>query len=159
MKTKTYMDKSDWDEGPWQEEPDLAYWIDDATGYHCLINRTKTGILCGYVGIPENHPYVHRDDFDVELKVHGGITFAGSECHVDFGKHPEVAHAQSLIYAPAWWFGFDCAHSSDLMPTVKMNGLSSLALRDTYRTFDYVMLELMEMLKQLETIQLNQGTT
>lgn len=53
----TTQDKSTWGEGEWNSEPDKVQFQDEATGYPCLIVRARvTGSLCGYVGIPENHP-------------------------------------------------------------------------------------------------------
>ena len=31
-----YIDKSKWDSGPWQTEPDRISWVDPDTGYSCL---------------------------------------------------------------------------------------------------------------------------
>ena len=44
-------------EGPWKDEPDYQHWVDEKTGLDCLIVRQPSGgHLCGYVGIPKNHP-------------------------------------------------------------------------------------------------------
>lgn len=89
----TRLDKSDWPAGPWQDEPDKVQWVDEATGYDCLIVRNHGGALCGYVGVPEGHPY-HGVGYsgcaqkppcgesycghspDSRTEVHGGLTFA-----------------------------------------------------------------------------------
>lgn len=61
MDTKVWqdkgIDKSQWDEGPWKSEPDKVQWIDDKTGLYCMIIRGPVGALCGYVGVPEGHPF------------------------------------------------------------------------------------------------------
>lgn len=92
MLTKEYrtVDKSSWERGPWDSEPDKKQWLDQATGLPCLIVRNPMGALCGYVGVTKNHPAFGKsygdDDACVEgLEVHGGITFAdfcshGDEC-------------------------------------------------------------------------------
>jgi hypothetical protein len=49
--------KSKMPEGIWQEEPDYQHWIDEETGLDCLIVRNSGGALCGYVGIPQSHPF------------------------------------------------------------------------------------------------------
>lgn len=55
----------------------IADWIDEATGYRCLIMKTPLGVLCGYVGIPERHPLCNVYYNDVEdIEVHGGLTFS-----------------------------------------------------------------------------------
>lgn len=50
-------DKSTWGPGSWHDEPDKAQWTDEATGLPCLIVRNHSGSLCGYVGVPETHPW------------------------------------------------------------------------------------------------------
>jgi hypothetical protein len=62
------IDKSGWGEGPWQSEPDKIQWQDPDTGYPCLIvrNGMSMGFLCGYVGVPANHP-AHGLSYDGEL--------------------------------------------------------------------------------------------
>jgi hypothetical protein len=74
----TRIDKSSWPDGPWQNEPDKAQWIDKATGYDCLIVRNHSGAWCGYVGVPEGHPCHGKGYDDVDVDVHGGLTFADS---------------------------------------------------------------------------------
>lgn len=49
------IDKSLWNRGQWDNEPDKVQWIDDTTGLDCLIVRTHRGNLCGYVGVGPDH--------------------------------------------------------------------------------------------------------
>ncbi len=114
-KTWTTMDKAAWGPGPWQDEPDKEQWADEETGYACLIKRNHSGALCGYVGVPEGHPWHGKGYDEIEPDVHGGLTYAalcqeGPEgqtiCHVPAPGEPE----------PLWWLGFDCAHAWDLSP-------------------------------------------
>ena len=59
MQTIEYktVDKSNWERGEWDNEPDKKQWLDEATGLPCLIVRAPvTGSLCGYVGIAPEHP-------------------------------------------------------------------------------------------------------
>lgn len=119
-KEQTYIDKSEWEEGPWKNEPDRISWVDPKTGYDCLIKRNKnSGILCGYVAIKKNHPlygksYNNVDDYDnaLYIKVHGGLTYANA-CDGDpeFG----ICHL-TKDNDEEWWFGFDCHHAGDLHP-------------------------------------------
>lgn len=136
-KTWTTVDKTTWGSGPWLAEPDKEQWADEATGYPCLLKRSPLGALCGYVGVPEGHPW-HGADYDAVEPypdVHGGLTYAslcqeGPEdetiCHVPAPGEPE----------PLWWLGFDCAHSGDLMPAERhyFDG----ELYGTYQTAQYV---------------------
>ena len=58
METREYktVDKSTWDDGPWKDEPDKKQWQEETTGLPCLIVRNHMGALCGYVGVPKDHP-------------------------------------------------------------------------------------------------------
>lgn len=54
--------------------------------------------FCGYVNIPENHPYYNKDysQIDSGIDVHGGLTFSGRFYMFD-----------------GYWIGFDCNHYND----------------------------------------------
>ena len=55
--SKSFIDKSSWGLGEWLNEPDKIQWVGSDSDYDCLIVRSKiSGSLCGYVGIPKNHP-------------------------------------------------------------------------------------------------------
>ncbi len=59
MKTIEYrtLDRTEWQRGQWDSEPDKKQWLDEATGLPCLIVRQReAGHLCGYVGVPKSHP-------------------------------------------------------------------------------------------------------
>lgn len=58
-----YLDKAEWGQGPWQDEPDKVQWRDGATGLPCLIVRGPHGAFCGYVGVLDTHPW-HRKDYN-----------------------------------------------------------------------------------------------
>lgn len=108
------IDKSGWDAGPWQDEPDKVSWVDDETDLPCLIVRGPSS-LCGYVGVPEGHPWFEVHPwFDLEVDVHGGLTYA-DHCDKDAPEESGICH----IPAPGepdrvWWLGFDTAHHMDL---------------------------------------------
>jgi hypothetical protein len=92
MQTREWRtaDKSGWGSGPWQDEPDKLQWTDEATGLPCLIKRNThvTGALCGYVGVAEGHPDFQKDYDDVDVDVHGSLTFA------DFCHEPPEGHTK-----------------------------------------------------------------
>ena len=98
----------------WKNEPDRKHWVDPETGFDCLILRGPVGALCGYVGVPEGHPWYGKGHNDLEdIQVHGGLTYAdkcaGRICHDEkHGDHPAHNHV--------WWLGFDCAHAGDVIP-------------------------------------------
>ena len=81
--------------GPEKKSEILKKWI--SHGLDCLALQGPFGIN-GYVGIPENHPDYKKDYDDVEVDVHGGLTFA------DEGD-------DKLWKKGLWWFGFDTAHA------------------------------------------------
>lgn len=133
----TYQDRAKWPSGPWDSEPDKRQWTDPTTGLPCLIVRNHSGGLCGYVGVPPNHPHYGADYDDVPAEVHGGLTFAGS-CQE--GKREEgICH----VVAPGqpddvWWLGFDCVHYMDTAPVLLAYGCMS---DGTYRDVAYVTAE------------------
>lgn len=112
--------------GPWTGEPDKVVWVDPTTDLDCMILRNRMGALCGYVAVPEGHPWFEVGYDDVRLpwvkdqgedwpRVHGGLTFADF-CHEGKGD-------DAICHTPApgrpghvWWLGFDCAHSGDVAP-------------------------------------------
>lgn len=139
-----YVDKSDWDRGPWDDEPDKRQWKDEATGLPCLIVRGPMGALCGYVGVAEGHPLFKKEynsgyevEHDLRLPVHGGLTFSGM-CRPGEDEHgichiPEPGEPDHV-----WWFGFDCAHSQDLTPAMNAHYRRLEATADTEEQIDLV---------------------
>ncbi len=111
----TFTDKSKWPlRGPWDHEPDKAQWPDAATGLPCLAVRNRSH-WCGYVGVTEGHPLFQKRGEDIDVEVHGGLTFsdfcqedASGICHIVEPGEPERV----------WWLGFDCMHLGDWSPPV-----------------------------------------
>lgn len=159
-------DKSEWGDGPWQDEPDKAQWIDEATGLDCLIVRNDMGALCGYVGVPPDHPWhgvgyndcrndpqrCDGDDIicdcrpDQVVDVHGGLTFSAA-CRESTDPSQGICHVpEPGRPADVWWFGFDCAHAHDFLPGRLMFPSD---WSDTYRTVGYVRAEVASLARQL----------
>jgi hypothetical protein len=117
VKEWRFADKASWGPGEWQEEPDKRQWNDAITGLVCLaVRHPRMGQWCGYVGVPEGHPFYGKsyEEVDTRLEVHGGITFAGG-CQED--KEHGICHIpQPGQPDTVWWFGWDAAHAGDLMP-------------------------------------------
>jgi hypothetical protein len=133
MKTKTWIDKSAWADGEWQQEPDRMEWV--YLGFPCLIVRQNQGWLCGYVGIPPTHLYYGKyinDDELYSLKVHGEITF--SEPSHDSDTPAAACHQLLPKTDGYWWLGFDCSHVEDIVPTL-------LAVYSIHNTASYKNLE------------------
>jgi len=161
MDTREYrfIDKSEWDRGPWDNEPDKVQWQDVATGLPCIARRSAMGFWCGYVGVAEGHPYFEReyDSGVVDLTCHGGLTF-NAHCAEDDKEH-------GICHVPApgepdnvWWLGFDCGHAFDLMPgTVaalrKCDAYhGDFHQQDAYRDLDYVKSECAQLAQQLAAV-------
>lgn len=70
MKTEeyTFVDKSKWERGEWDKEPDKIQFEDPETKLPCLIVRGPSGALCGYVGVSEGHPFFGLDYSSCSLK-------------------------------------------------------------------------------------------
>lgn len=156
METKEWihMDKKSWQRGIWDSEPDKMQFEDPNTKLPCLIVRNASGSLCGYVGVPAEHPWHKRPYEDIgDADVHGGLTFSsfcrkGKEdeaiCHVPGPGEPDKV----------WWLGFDTSHSGDYMPAsqaiYKKVGINtSLFEGDTYKDLAYVKKEIASLAKQV----------
>ena len=158
---------------PWENEEN-RYEL-EIRGYLCLIIRNRAGALCGYVGVPKGHPAYTKHYDELDISVHGGLTFS------DEGM--DESHEETLYYKPRfhndkrlWWIGFDCAHYQDYCPAThatmyksyfeiaKGEGVSDEEARafarqqtqifeqsehEIYRDVAYVKRELMNMVNQL----------
>jgi hypothetical protein len=149
--SETEIHKSSWGEGPWQHEPDRKEWRDTATGYPCLaVRHGSLGHWCGYVAVPPGHSAHGKSYDDVEVEVHGGLTYAnlcsGRVCHIPKPGEPD----------DVFWLGFDCAHCDDLSPgtrAVLPSLRSEYGQSDTYRTLEYVESECASLARQLAEMQ------
>lgn len=72
-------------------------------GYRCLVIGQSLGHRCGYVGVPLGHPIYGKHYDDIDVNVHGGLTYSAGD--------------NKLLYPSGdkglWWIGFDCAHYGD----------------------------------------------
>lgn len=135
------VDRARWQSGPWHSEPDRVEWR--RHGLACLMVRGPVGAWCGYVALPEGHPWRALDlqMGDGDVSVHGGITYgpspcAGDICHVT-EEHDDVR-----------WVGFDCCHSGDYHPLDRSPSAS-----EVYRTTDYVIAEVESLADQAKAAQ------
>lgn len=161
----TTIDKAEWGDGPWVSEPDKIQWIDATTGFDCLIVRSPAmGNLCGYVGVPPNHPChgAHYDDVRVTdtdgdinyPDVHGGLTYAGA-CWENAPEDSGICHVpESGRLEDVWWLGFDCMHAWDIGPAMASReralGLDNWTEpRSSYRDVGYVWRETERLAVQL----------
>ena len=108
----------------WFTEP--AEYDFFAEGYRCEIKRhPELGHLNGYIYLPDTHPDFGKGYDDVEVSVHGGLTYS------DGGK-----------------FGFDCGHGGDLTPAFENMLKPELSTGDVYRNMAYVERQLRSLAKQ-----------
>jgi hypothetical protein len=167
-------------EGPWLGEADKVAWLDEASGYECIIMRAAGGHLCGYVGVPPEHPlygFEHRAiPAALEIEVHGGLSYsavcehgpspapgiaaeARRICHVSSGyvRHGTVEHATDYRVQrdDAWWFGFECNHVYDVVPDDRShaNGFLAAETGAVYRDEAYVHQEVINLASQLRAIE------
>ena len=121
---------------------EIKEWETEA-GLRARIREQTLGFLCGYVCVPEGHPW-HEKDYSTALcghdgcynhtlgrciEVHGGVTYAG-----DLG-------------GGGWWLGFDCGHGGDLVPGLRrFHG-------EVYRDEKYVTEQCEKMARQLADVE------
>ena len=116
------INKSEWREGPWMEEPDRVDWVFE--GMMCRAERQDNrGHLCGYIGVPPGHPthgHGYDDDETNYIEIHGGVTFgnhfnAGDEDEqfAELLRHWEQEGFDTVSPGEIWWIGFDCTHAYD----------------------------------------------
>ena len=136
-------DRTGWDSGPWDGEPDKVQWVDQATHLPCLAVRNPSGAWCGYVGVLPDHKDFGKDYNDVDYDVHGGLTFADK-----FQLTQTPGELDNV-----WWFGFDCNHCDDFAPgmhfRLKALGYDFEIPNEKYRTLDYVKEQCVKLAKQL----------
>jgi hypothetical protein len=115
-------------------------------GLRAVVAIHPMGHRCGYVAVPPEHK-LHGEDYDnVEVDVHGGLTYSGS----DRSEYPVAA-------AGMFWFGYDCAHlgdarDPDLMDDEHRKYANILSLRlgdDVIRSLDFCIDECESLAKQL----------
>lgn len=109
--------------------------IDD---YDCKILRVGleySGHLCGYVRIPEIHPFYNLEYYEIDVDVHGGLTYSSEEKN-------------------GYWIGFDCAHYNDITPCYVGSFFTTHLFTDegTYKDMDYVEKELIRLVRQIKAL-------
>lgn len=139
--------KEKWGDGPWIKEPDLIlFFYKDVI---CRLERSSLGSWCGYVLLPENHPWGKEDYENINAEVHGGITYRELE-------------------ESGWWIGFDCAHAMDITPAIqelyeesKNNILkkfpslqSSPVFNQTYKDVEFVKKECESLVDQMISVKM-----
>lgn len=82
---------------PYKVEREWEY-----AGLKCaVVQAREQGHRCGYVRIPPGHPDHGKPYDDINVEVHGGLTYANDEPCVEADGR-------------GYWVGFDCAHAGDM---------------------------------------------
>jgi hypothetical protein len=144
-------DKKNWGNGPWQNEPDREEF--EYRNYRCSIKRHPLGHLCGYVTIGAEEVKLLDEDDREDFQVHGGITY---------NKENKEDGTVTI--------GFDCAHSSDILPSInscnrnldiicyhfpdlyyllKIKEAFLLEFKPTYKNIEFVRNELHKLVDQI----------
>ncbi len=146
--TEIKIDRTGWDSGQWDYEPDRLLW--EHAGFPCLILRNSLGNLCGYVGVTKDHPWYDQDYDNIEADAHGGLTYGDRSGAYIGNDNPDL-----------FWVGFDCAHLGDLVPgmeaTSKRLNLSRAPRSSVYRDLVYVKLEVENLAKQAGAARIEVG--
>lgn len=81
------------------------------------LNRLGTfeaGYANGYVAIPKEHPYYGKDYDEIEIDIHGGLTFAGNGSKIEEAwPNIEIIEGNTKNLKDSWVFGFDTCHYGD----------------------------------------------
>ena len=158
---------------PWENEPDNKQW--EAHGYRCEIKRVKSsGHLCGYVTIPDSHPWFGLSFGDDVTPISEPdmehCSVIGAFCHalkdenektpgmvgmdIAIAVHGGITFGENPGYG--WTLGFDCAHDRDLCPVrdawFAERGFGSDAGTSIYRDIDYVTRETESLAAQLKQV-------
>lgn len=92
----------------------MARTVTTIDGYVLAVLQNGMGAWCGYIGLPDAHPW-HGLGYDrLHVDVHGGLTYSESDppgCAL-----LQLSLASGAGPPPSWWLGFDCAHAGDFIP-------------------------------------------
>lgn len=85
-----------------------------------------TGTWCGYVKLPENHPFIetlketHKEElFDGKIIDVNNFKGLKVKCHgkLSFGK---LYENDTPRFTKGWWIGWDYGHKGDFAPRLKL---------------------------------------
>jgi hypothetical protein len=125
-------------------EGDFDEWTDPYSNYLCRISRLiSMQHWNGYVRVPESHPSFGKSYDDVDIRVHGGLTYGGDHFPSYTNKETEKGY---------WWYGFDCGHAWDRIPRIHFSFHYRFE-QDVYRDKDYVKKEVTKLAKQLKDME------
>lgn len=78
----------------------------------------EVGYANGYVAVPKDHPYYGKSYSEIDVDVHGGLTFSseGSKV-VELWSNIELIEGNLGNLEDYWIFGFDTCHHGDNLET------------------------------------------
>lgn len=82
----------------------IKYFVKEITWLNSINNK---GWGNGYACIPPGHPLHGKDYNEIDVDIHGGLTFSDSSNECDWPEIPEECKKDH------WIVGFDCAHYGD----------------------------------------------
>ena len=114
----------------------------------------RHGHRCGYVGLPKYHPMNGADYDDIDINVHGGLTYSENTHKTRYGEEYPVDDER-------YWLGFDCAHymdkrDPDLMAKFENPPEIHIPMFDdegSIKDMDFVSDELAYMVEQLKELE------
>ena len=142
---ESWVDKSSWGPGPWQQEPDRIEWRGKRPLPLFDSTRRIWGSmwLCRGTGKP---PWYMMYYNEVPAEVHGGLTY-GDMCRPE----SHICHTKTKDDFEPYWLGFDTGHFGDLCPganaTYAHLGGGTL-FPGRYRDVGYVKAEIENLLEQ-----------
>ncbi len=86
-------------------------------GFEWIVTNNGSGYRCGYIRVPKGHPWRGKDYDEIDLDVHGGLTFGEPDLPCDKAGEDD-----------AYWLGFDCAHGFDA-PDPKLTNSDRVHIR------------------------------
>lgn len=112
-------------------------------GFKCRVILNSSSTMqwyCGYVGLSRGHRFWGKGEEDIDVDVHGGLTFSSQGSNDDKGaeRWQRIRWPDETI----WWLGFDCAHGGDF------TGLESESYEHRW-TLEEVVKETNKLVRQL----------
>jgi hypothetical protein len=139
---------------PWLNEGNDQHRFTHA-GLDCLVVRGPLGQWNGYVRVDNSHPFFGwsynnnptgdwLNNPECLITIHGGLTYAGGDPSVDPSEPP-------TLVSHLWWFGFDTAHATDIVPCAEDYPLV-LSPNAYYKDLNWVLEDTKRLAEQLAAI-------
>lgn len=107
--------------GAWDHEDDFEEIT--ASDLTCVLQRDRLGHWCGYVALPDKHPWAKKTAESIKTSVYGGVKTVGTLDGYD-----------------GTFVGFACAEPGDLQPTM-MKWKRETLISGIYRDFEFAKAE------------------